>query len=661
MDSGSKEASWVKLRSVTQERALDEFLSTAELADTDFTTERTANIRIIQQGGLTTSASTSAATGGNQYLLSRQQEYELEKIHAENTGKLTVPRRPKWSSEMTNTELDRLEKDSFLEWRRGLAALQENEDLLLTPFERNIEVWRQLWRVIDRSDLVVQIVDGRNPLLFRSVDLEHYVKELDSRKRNLLLINKADLLSLEQRKVWADYFLKNKIRYAFFSAKTSLREVEEAAEKERLEQEKREQKGYDESDEEDDEEEIEDNSADEEKLENEESLEESGNQLEGEQTQQEETEEQSESTTEQEEVKSTESEETLINYKVMRDDPTHILSVDELEALFLSEAPEPLYMPATADKPARLQIGLVGYPNVGKSSSINALIGAKKVSVSSTPGKTKHFQTILLSPNVMLCDCPGLVFPNFASTNGDLVCNGVLPIDQLREVTGPVQLVAQRIPKYFLEAIYGISIFTKPRDEGGSGIPTAEEVLVAYARARGFMRSGQGNPDESRAARYVLKDYVNAKLLYCNPPPTYKPDEPNRGELFNQEIYRLEALPAPRQQQIISALKAADPDVDLSMVDLSKALDGLKFSRHDAVDGVSYASSNLSLAVNSATSNLDRDFFALDNVRGHTTVPFHKKGSVDSNSKKHNKKGKTKKGPKSSGPLSYGGTFGDLY
>ena len=28
--------------------------------------------------------------------------------------------------------------------------LQDNEDLLLTPFEKNLEVWRQLWRVIER-------------------------------------------------------------------------------------------------------------------------------------------------------------------------------------------------------------------------------------------------------------------------------------------------------------------------------------------------------------------------------------------------------------------------------------------------------------------------------------------------------------------------------
>lgn len=38
-----------------------------------------------------------------------------------------------------------------------------------TPFEKNLNVWRQLWRVIERSDVVVQIVDARNPLVFRCV------------------------------------------------------------------------------------------------------------------------------------------------------------------------------------------------------------------------------------------------------------------------------------------------------------------------------------------------------------------------------------------------------------------------------------------------------------------------------------------------------------
>ena len=105
------------------------------------------------------------------------------------------------------------------------------------------------------------------------------------------------------------------------------------------------------------------------------------------------------------------------------------------------------------------------------------------------------------------------MFPNFATTKAELVCAGVLPIDQLREYTGPAALVALRIPKGFLEAIYGMRIPTRPLEEGGTGLPTGEEVLRAYARARGFFTTGIGQPDESRAARTVLKDYVKGKLL----------------------------------------------------------------------------------------------------------------------------------------------------
>lgn len=59
----------------------------------------------------------------------------------------------------------------------------------------------------------------------------------------------------------------------------------------------------------------------------------------------------------------------------------------------------------------RIVVCVVGEPNVGKSSLMNALLGVKKMAVSSHPGRTKHYQTYYLTPEVMLCDCPGLVFP----------------------------------------------------------------------------------------------------------------------------------------------------------------------------------------------------------------------------------------------------------
>ena len=88
--------------------------------------------------------------------------------------------------------------------------------------------------MIERSDLVVQIVDARNPLLFRTEDLEKYVLELDPDKRNLLLVNKADLMTLEQRQRWADWFDQQGIRFAFYSARLAKEAMENQNAEEQL-------------------------------------------------------------------------------------------------------------------------------------------------------------------------------------------------------------------------------------------------------------------------------------------------------------------------------------------------------------------------------------------------------------------------------------------
>jgi large subunit GTPase 1 len=157
----------------------------------------------------------------------------------------------------------------------------------------------------------------------------------------------------------------------------------------------------------------------------------------------------------------------------------------------------------------------------------------------------------------------------------------VLPIDQLREYSGPVTLVTRRIPKPFLEAIYGIQIKMRPIEEGGTGVPTAEELLMAYARHRGFMTQGQGQPDQSRAARYVLKDYVNGKLLYCEPPPG-----DIDGKEFNAELYDAAHLPEKRQEAFNAAMEAvaleeAELDDDASLAEFVALPQGAKSQKLD--------------------------------------------------------------------------------
>ncbi|KAK5710210.1 hypothetical protein LTS12_028011, partial [Elasticomyces elasticus] len=417
------------------------------------------------------------------------------------------------------------------------------------------------------------IVDARNPLLFRCEDLETYVKQLDSKKKNLLLVNKADMLTEKQRGAWADYFDRNNIPFRFFSA--------------HLAKEKNEARLLEEQSDSDDEEADELSKA----------------------TKGLDIEEQKEETAEEEEEEEEEKEEAS-DSKSQR---TNILDVEELEELFLSNTPDtlPLNQEAGEQRKHKTVIGLVGYPNVGKSSTINALLGSKKVSVSATPGKTKHFQTLYLSPEIMLCDCPGLVFPNFATTKAELVVNGVLPIDQQREFIGPAGLVSHRVPKDFIENIYGVKINTRPIEEGGTGIPTAHEVLRAYARARGFSTSGQGQPDESRAARYVLKDYVSGKLLFCHPPPspTGSADDENAIDPyeFNKELYDMAHLPARRQAALAKAAQQNEIGEDVE-------------SEH--IHHVPSAKPNRS-EQGARSRSLDTGFFKPGGgTKGHITMPF---------------------------------------
>ena len=108
-----------------------------------------------------------------------------------------------------------------------------------------------------------------------------------------------------------------------------------------------------------------------------------------------------------------------------------------------------------------IMLGFVGYPNVGKSSTINALLGQKKVGVTSTPGKTKHFQTMIVSDSIMLCDCPGLVFPSVVSSRAEMVCGGILPLTALKDHISPAELLARRIPRAVFEETYNIVLPSK--------------------------------------------------------------------------------------------------------------------------------------------------------------------------------------------------------
>ncbi|KAM3834194.1 large subunit GTPase 1 homolog isoform 1-T1 [Vipera latastei] len=482
-------------QSVTEQSPLEAFLAAAELAGAAFAAEK-LDVRLVPPGG-------AAEEAG------RPREEQERRV-------LRVPRRPPWDEQTSPAALEQAERDSFLRWRRQLAWMEEEENLLLTPFERNLDFWRQLWRVLERSDVVVQIVDARNPLLFRCRDLECYAKEISPEKENLILLNKADLLAEEQRSAWARFFEKEGVRVVFWSAlaegnrlggdpeELETRDVAGPAGQGAGPGEQLSSNGEAESPP---------------GTQRDSDVEEDGDVYEDCEEEEEEAWLTCSEDGEQETpvVPLGRSRAELSQPAPPRDPPvrnsSRLVQRDELLEMF-----ETVHAGRKKVREGQLTVGLVGYPNVGKSSTINTILGKKKVSVSATPGRTKHFQTLFVEPSLCLCDCPGLVMPSFVSTKAEMVCSGILPIDQLRDHVPPVTLVCQRIPRPVLEATYGISILRPREDEDPDRTPTSEELLSALGCMRGFM-TDHGQPDQPRSARLVLKDYVTGKLLYCHPPP----------------------------------------------------------------------------------------------------------------------------------------------
>ncbi|XP_052284041.1 large subunit GTPase 1 homolog isoform X2 [Dreissena polymorpha] len=541
----------LNLQSVTEQNNLDDFLATAELAGTEFTAEK-LNVKFVPRdsGGLPRGEDLLAIQG----------------LHKQHENLLRIPRRPQWSSEMSASELDQKERQAFLEWRRSLAFLQEDERIVMTPYEKNLDFWRQLWRVIERSDIVVQIVDARNPLLFYCADLETYVGEVEPSKVCLLLANKADHLSEEQRQLWADYFTEKGIRLAFWSAvEESLRqEQEDKLEKQNAptDQDCQTEEGVgegsdcdtDTGDGSDDTEECNTESVNDIHVDGEndhmsgsscdhDNNMDNKNELSpGEKVLEEITAKKEEHKDENAENQSGSAIDSACD--VIKEscscEVTLTQSADSTAGTLVRNTsqmytgPELLQMLKglhTGRKAHKglVTVGMVGYPNVGKSSTINAILKMKKVPVSATPGRTKHFQTLYVDPELMLCDCPGLVFPSFVTTKADLVVSGILPIDQMRDYIPPSQLLCERLPRWVLETTYGINLPAPGEGEDPHRPPTAYELLNTYGAMRGYM-TYRAVPDMPRSSRYLLKDYVNGKLLYCHPPPDVDSEAFNKFE-----------------------------------------------------------------------------------------------------------------------------------
>lgn len=160
-----------------------------------------------------------------------------------------------------------------------------------------------------------------------------------------------------------------------------------------------------------------------------------------------------------------------------------------------------------------LTVGCVGFPNVGKSSLMNALMGRKVVSVSKTPGHTKHFQTIFLTNTVRLCDCPGLVFPT-STPRPFQVLMGSYPISQLRVPMASVKYLAERVDL--------MKLLNLKHPQGSSeSVWSTVDICEAWAIKRGFLTAKAARPDSNRAANSILRMALEGQISMFTLPPRF--------------------------------------------------------------------------------------------------------------------------------------------
>lgn len=183
-----------------------------------------------------------------------------------------------------------------------------------------------------------------------------------------------------------------------------------------------------------------------------------------------------------------------------------------------------------------ISVGVVGYPNVGKSSLINSLKRARVCPVAAEPGWTKDLQSVAIERGLRIIDSPGVIFdysePSDLGSQGTSRASRILLLNVLSasSVSDPLhiaQSIVSRISHEALQDIYSLPPFwTQQNGIEGEGAPdlasTATTFLTMLALTTGRLLPG-GAPNLEAAATQLLRDWNSGKIPFFTPVPGVHP------------------------------------------------------------------------------------------------------------------------------------------
>ena len=150
----------------------------------------------------------------------------------------------------------------------------------------------------------------------------------------------------------------------------------------------------------------------------------------------------------------------------------------------------------------RVHVGVIGYPNAGKSSVINAITKRGVAKTAKQAGFTKGMQKIRMSEGILILDTPGVIAASKYSTESDSFAKdvkvGARTYSDVRDPEGAVAYLMKGDGEKILR-FYGVKC------EG------VDALIEELGRKKGFLVKG-GEVDVDRTARLVLRDWQEGRV-----------------------------------------------------------------------------------------------------------------------------------------------------